>query len=157
MRYCQWGCEAPLHCAASAVSSGRKLVFAGVCSGRKLVSHRVLKPWQLLSVSPGRKLVFPWGFLQAGTDSSWRKLVYRGAVKPWQLLSVSFGRKLVCHGAVKPWQLLSVSYGGKLVCHGAVKPHCTAQQASAASCGTTSATTFHRSALSDLQHVSKVC
>ena len=84
-------------------------------SGRKLVSHRVVKPYQLLSVSSGRKLVFSLGLLQAGTVSSGRKLVDRGAVKPWQLLSVSSGRKLVFHGAVRP--------------------HCTAQQASAASFG----------------------
>ena len=100
---------------ASAVSSGRKLVFAGVSSRRKLVPRRVVRPWQLLSVSYGRKLVCFRGLLQAG--------------------AVSSGRKRVYHGAVKPWQLLSVSSGKKLAFHGAVRPHCTAQQASAASFG----------------------
>ena len=62
---------------------------SGASSGRKLVVHGSVKPWQLLSVSSERKLVvLSWGLLQAGNVSSGRKLVSHGAVMPWQLLSV---------------------------------------------------------------------
>ena len=62
---------------------------SGASSGRKLVVHGFVKPWQLLFVSSERKLVvLSWGLLQAGNVSSGRKLVSHGAVMPWQLLSV---------------------------------------------------------------------
>ena len=105
-------------------------------SGRKLVSHRVVKPWQLMSVSYGRKLVFSG-------------LVASRCCQLWEEASLSWGCEAVAATVFQLREEASFSWGcealAATVCQlwegarfswGCEAPlHCTAQQASAASFG----------------------